>query len=211
MATNRKRTPRSRRETDLNQAQIDWLNSVPYPGKKGSAYFIAYCGGGASGIGKGECGKDLWDQHKAGILEEWTDAHPCTRPARWWEFDAQQEPVPGWPGFTGAQRQRLGGVGTPRHECLNVAPYFTSGLPDSWVLPFEEAYYNGRAKDIHGNLVATQYKEGYFKGKAPDPLDPPKFESQAAYLERHGLLTAEERRHLNRHPELLEPEAVGGQ
>ncbi|HAR38567.1 MAG TPA: hypothetical protein DCS09_08385, partial [Porphyromonadaceae bacterium] len=49
-------------------------------------------------------------------------------------------------------------------------------------------------------------KEGDFAGLAIDPADPPKYESQAAYLRRHGLLTREERAHLGKHPELLEPE-----
>lgn len=33
-------------------------------------------------------------------------------------------------------------------------------------------------------------------------------ESQAAYLQRTGLLTAEELRHLAKYPELLEPEEI---
>jgi len=173
MATNRKRTPRSRRETDLNQAQIDWLNSVPWRDGGGITYFIAYYGCG--NWGKGECGKALWDQHKAGILEEWVEGHPCTRPERWWEFDAPGETASWYPrgDCHGAQpyRRRIGGSGAPSYAART-----TLGIPSQWT----------------GGI----------------PLDPPTFESQAAYLERHGLLTAEERRHLKRHPELLEPQAV---
>jgi hypothetical protein len=43
---------------------------------------------------------------------------------------------------------------------------------------------------------------------AIDPNDPPVFESEATYLDRHGLLSAEEKKHLAKHPELLEPEVV---
>jgi len=71
-----------------------------------------------------------------------------------------------------------------------------------------EEYYNGRAVNMHGEVIPTHYKEGNFRGKAIDPADPPLFESQAAYLQRHALLTAEERRYLARNPRLLEDEAL---
>lgn len=38
--------------------------------------------------------------------------------------------------------------------------------------------------------------------------DPPFFESQAAYLDRHGLLTAPEQKHLKQNPQLLESEKI---
>ena len=41
-----------------------------------------------------------------------------------------------------------------------------------------------------------------------DDADPPVFESEAAYLRRHRLLTPAERVHLKAHPELLVPEVV---
>jgi hypothetical protein len=41
-----------------------------------------------------------------------------------------------------------------------------------------------------------------------DPADPPTFESEAAYLHRHGLLTPTETKWLTAHPEAMEPEAV---
>lgn len=70
------------------------------------------------------------------------------------------------------------------------------GLPVSWVSAFDEAYYNGRARDVHGNRIGTEFHEGHFTGRAIDPADPPRFESEATYLDRHGLLTAAERRRL---------------
>ena len=49
----------------------------------------------------------------------------------------------------------------------------------------------------HGNRIEKWkggfYKEGDFKGVAIDPDDPPVFESQAAYLDRHKLLSDDER------------------
>jgi hypothetical protein len=38
-----------------------------------------------------------------------------------------------------------------------------------------------------------------------DPTDPPRYESEAAYLQRHGLLTAAEKRYLAENPSLLDP------
>jgi hypothetical protein len=38
--------------------------------------------------------------------------------------------------------------------------------------------------------------------------DPPIFESEAAFLDRHGLLTPQEKKYLASHQELLEPEKV---
>ena len=57
------------------------------------------------------------------------------------------------------------------------------------------AYYNGRATDIHGNRIGTDYHDGDFPFDALDANDLPRFESQAAYLKRYGLfMPGEERR-----------------
>jgi hypothetical protein len=45
--------------------------------------------------------------------------------------------------------------------------------------------------------------------KDVDPGRPPLYESQAAYLQRHNLLTVAEKRWLADHPEALEPEVIG--
>jgi hypothetical protein len=51
------------------------------------------------------------------------------------------------------------------------------------------------AVDIHGNHIGNRFASSNFNGVASDPEDPPTFESQAAYLKRHGLfLDGEERR-----------------
>jgi hypothetical protein len=107
-----------------------------------------------------------------------------------------------------ALRRRLGGIGTPTYEVLSEAPNPDYGIPRSWVDQFQADYYNGRARDIHGNRIGTEYEDGDFKGVPIDPDDPPMFESEAVYLQRHGLLTAAEERHLEKHPELLDPETL---
>ncbi|MGV8057875.1 MAG: hypothetical protein AB2L12_07640 [Smithellaceae bacterium] len=150
---------------------------------------------------------DFWDDVKDKILADWILKHPCSRPWAWWEYEAPKEAVQGWDyeHFNSAQRLRVGGTGTPTHEVLGSWGGFTKGIPNSWIDQWLADYYNGRAKDIHGNIITTKYKEGDFKGIAIDPDNPPIYESDAAYLERHGLLSKEEKAFLKKHPELLEP------
>lgn len=139
--------------------------------------------------------REPWEQHRHEILETWIRERPGTRPALWWEFDSPEK-----------CRRRLGGIGTAAHEVLNYVPSFEYGIPSRWVDAWAVSYYNGRAKDIHGNRIGEQYHEGHFKGVSPDPSNPPLFESQAAYLKRHGLLAPEEGRRLK--PRDFEPEIV---
>ena len=65
-------------------------------------------------------------------------------------------------------------------EELNYAPHFVLGLPTQFVSAFDEAYYNGRAKDVHGKPIGTEYYEGQFKRRAIDPREPPRYETRAA-------------------------------
>lgn len=154
----------------------------------------------------------IWEEIRGKVMADWINEHPASRPWAWWQWDA-----PRWKdpfedcychGTFAQPRQRLGGTGTPGYEVLGLVPHFDKGIPESWVSRFDEEYYNGRAKDIHGNPIETRYKEGHFKGKAIDPDDPPRYESEAAYLQRLGLLTPDEQKYLEKHPELLEPESV---
>jgi hypothetical protein len=132
-----------------------------------------------------------WKAVREEILANWVRKHPGTRPWAWWRYDA-----PRWTRIWGAwfdgtlpePRKRLGGIGTPNFESLNVVPSLPFGIPDSWVSPFDVEYYNGRAKNIHGNRIGEEHKEGDFPHDSIDPDDPPVFESQASYLKRHGLL-----------------------
>ena len=154
----------------------------------------------------------IWEEIRGKVMADWINEHPASRPWAWWRFDA-----PRWKdpfedcychGTFAEPRQRLGGTGTPDFEALNYVPSFDKGVPTGFVSQWDEEYYNGRAKDIHGNPIGTKYKEGHFKGKAIDPDDPPRYESEAAYLQRLGLLTPAEEKYLQKHPELLEPETV---
>lgn len=140
--------------------------------------------------------RSAWLTVKDRLVADWIATRPGTRPWAWWAFEAPKVPVnvgartPN--GEIAAQRLRLGGIGTPCHEVLNYAPSFRFGLPVSWVSDWDEAYYNGRKRDIHGQQIGTKYHEGDFKGLAPRADDPPRFESQAAFLKRHNLLLPRE-------------------
>ena len=140
--------------------------------------------------------KNAWLSCREEVMPEWIKKNPCTRCYMWWKRDA---PEP---------RRRLGGIGTPAHEVLAYAPLFSFGIPVSWVDQWAVDYYNGRALDIHGNPIGTEYKEGGFRAESIDPKNPPCFSSEAAYLQRHDLLTTAERKYLDSHPELMELEKI---
>jgi len=65
---------------------------------------------------------------------------------------------------------------------------FIRGIPESWVDEF--------------------FKKEGFAGEVIDPENPPTFESETAYLDRHGFLSIEEKKYLAKHPEKMEPEIV---
>jgi hypothetical protein len=69
-----------------------------------------------------------------------------------------------------------------------------------------EAPRRGAEAEDAGGAAGGRYHEGHFPHNAIDPNNPPRFESQAAYLERHGLLSPEERRRLP--ADAFEPELV---
>ena len=124
---------------------------------------------------------DFWNVHSDRIIAEWIENNPGTRPHRWWQYDAPEA------------RKRLGGIGTPAYEVLAYVPSYTLGIPNSWVTPWQVAYYNGRARDAHNQPIGEPGRE--FNGVAIDEEDPPVYESQATYLKRLGLLVpGEERR-----------------
>jgi hypothetical protein len=107
----------------------------------------------------------------------WT-RRPGTRPSCCWRFDAPEPDLiagtdPEMQAFI-YQRKRLGGKGTP-----SVGASLALGVPEytGWKICL------GRTEP-----VCTRF----------DPNDPPQFESEAAYLERHGLLLPGERRRLRR-------------
>ena len=71
---------------------------------------------------------------------------------------------------------------------------------------FDEAYYNGLAVDIAGQPIGRAFHNGDFAGRAPRADDPPTYESQASFLNRHGLFLEGERARLQ--PAAFDPERI---
>lgn len=156
-----------------------------------------------------------WLAMRDDLLAAWIREAPGTRPWAWWEFDAPRWQPPYPPRCDQMEwalcrmpepRRRLGGIGDPAFECLNIWPHFDAGIPTQFVSESDEALYNGRSRDIHGDPIDTKYHEGHFAGRAPRADDPPRFESQAAYLKRHGCLAPAERKRLT--AAAFEPERI---
>jgi hypothetical protein len=149
--------------------------------------------------------REVWREVADDLLDQWIAERPGTRPYGWWLFDAPRwrpEDRPEWchdvpegiVRWIAEPRRRVGGIGTPAHEVLNILAEFAFGMPIIWVTAFDEAYYNGRARDIHDHPIGTDYPEGHFPGLAPRADDPPRYEAQASYCDRHGVLRPDERR-----------------
>jgi hypothetical protein len=151
----------------------------------------------------------LWRDLRDQLLPQFVQRHPGRRPRCWWDYDAPRQPVGTWPGWwldgkLSEPRLRLGGTGTPKHEVLAYVPRYDYGIPVYWVEPAEFAYYNGlEVAAVNGQRTE---REGKFKGVPIDPNDPPVYEAQATYLERHDLFLPGERRRLRKAD--FEPEAV---
>ena len=160
---------------------------------------------------------ETWQAVRSEVMAAWVSEAPGTRPMAWWWFDAPRcrpehllarcRDVASIEELA-EPRLRLGGIGTPCHEALNYMPSFDRGIPSHWVSASDVAHYNGRATDVQGRRIGTEYFEGHFPWPAIDHTDPPRFESEAAYLQRHGVLTAAEMRALP--PTAFEPVRVGG-
>ncbi len=142
--------------------------------------------------GRNDPVKVAWSEYGDGLLQEFIEAYPGCRCYAWWEFSA---PEP---------RLRIAGTGSPKHEHLAYMASYRFGIPVLWISAREVEIYSGRAKDKDGNPIHKPRRE--FTGVPIDQNDPPQFESQAAYLDRHGLLTERERKVL--HADAFIPEVI---
>ncbi len=109
-----------------------------------------------------------WRSVRSQVLRSWIATHPGTRPYAWWCYEA---PEP---------RRRVGGTGTPKHEVMKYVPALVFGIPKYWVTQDDVGL-----PGIFG-----------LRGVPFDITDPPRYESQASYLQRHGLLTGQEQEKL---------------
>ncbi|CAM5276990.1 hypothetical protein [Rhodanobacter lindaniclasticus] len=111
--------------------------------------------------------RPLWEEHRAGILADWIAAHPGTRPYCWWRFDA------------------------PRATASTAGRYAGTATGAKMIEP--RLLLSGFGKPLH---EAMNYGPSYAYGIPKwygDPDNPPTFETQHAYLKRHGLLERGER------------------
>ena len=148
----------------------------------------------------------MWDSHAERIVAEHVADNPGTRPERWWQFSAPRMTAPGmyYDNKLPEPRRRLSGVGTPVSEVLSCVPVFSRGLPAVWISRQQVKYYSGLAVDVRGTPIGG--KLAIFNGVAIDPEDPPRYESEAAYLERHGLFLPGEKKRLKKSD--FEPESI---
>ena len=123
--------------------------------------------------------RKLWDEHGTAVLTEWIEARPGGRPRTWWRFDAPRMAAGMFPGcFYDGQ------LPSPRMFLAGA------GCPDFEALNIVPHFELGRPDNWLGF----------------DADDPPMFESQALYLDRHGLLCPCERRQLG--SDAFEPETI---
>ena len=109
--------------------------------------------------------RELWGRARGEVITGWLRDHPGTRPAVWWRLDAPRQLLGTHGGcfFDGKLQQ-------PRKQLSGA------GCDASAISAYMPSYKSGLPKCWAGR------EEG----------DPPVFESQAAYLQRHGLLTPHE-------------------
>lgn len=116
--------------------------------------------------GYGDKARELIAKHGDAALAAFTAEYPGQRPGWWWKHRAP-EPM--------RQRVGVGGTGTARHwhetGVRHANQQDAYGVPLVWVTLENAAWW------------------GTPPGPPVDPNDPPLYESQAAYLRRHGLLS----------------------
>jgi len=136
---------------------------------------------GVAGIAWAMDPRELWDLHRDEFLPEYIKKNPGKRPTPWWQWDA------------------------PRWADPHDDYYFHGKLPEP------RRRIGGSGTPWHDDLsIHPTFRKGipsYFRPDI-DPDDPPVYESQAVYLDRHGLLTSAEKAYLKAHPALLQPETI---
>jgi hypothetical protein len=123
--------------------------------------------------------RELWEENRTEFLPSYIQKYPCKRPLPWWQWEA------------------------PRRD-TGTGAYFEP-LP----VPRERVGGKGETSWEKYPAVVPSFEKGIPSGWAwIDKGDPPSFESEAAFLHRHSLLTESEKKYLVSHPELMEPEKI---
>lgn len=125
-----------RAKIEITEGQEAWLHSLPYDDvATGFSFFCAYFG---SGLLKFQGTKELWDNYKADILKQWIEKKPCSRPERWWDFDAPEAKL------------KIAGSSTQKD---NSPPWSKSSIPDRPCFESEAQYL------MRLNLLTTAEKQ----------------------------------------------------
>jgi hypothetical protein len=177
----------SKAKEQVSDIEWDFLNDKPLP-ETFEGHCLKYDTHGTN--------EALWNLHKDVIIAEHAKDFPGSRPPLWWQYSAPRSPIGTYKGcaYDGTlpePRKRLGGVGTEAYLVLNVKPRFAFGLPCSFIDASDVAYYN-RTGLFAG--VAPNKNSTPFAGVAIDENDLPRFESEAAFLDRHNLFLPGEKR-----------------
>lgn len=125
----------------------------------------------------------LWREHRAAVLARWIQTKPGTRPAMWWRYDAP----------------RLAPALLGRWARTMYAPRLIE----------TRRLLRGNGKPLHEALLIAPAHDYGIPVWFGFPDNPPVFESQHAYLKRHGLQHPAERRAIAEpfpHPLRIEPE-----
>ncbi len=152
--------------------------------------------------------RGLWNLHRGEILATWAVERPGSRPAVWWRWDAPRCDCTDHRVDLGPElRRRLGGIGDAFPRQVTHTSQSVCGIPWQWVTQPQIDLYNGRTLKGPRCVWTKDWVEGHFPYAAPDPADPPRFESQASYLQRHNLLFPGEGERLT--AEDFQPEVIG--
>jgi hypothetical protein len=193
MPTKRRRQTRALRPSSLSENALHYLQTGRRRPHDWDTFFD---------LSSEEQISRAWNAHREWILPQWIASRPGTRPWAWWECEAPLAAAPEklrdrtWPIWRD-RRARIGGIGDECWRGLAYAPSPYVGVEKHWVSEWAVRYYNGRARDVQGRPIGTEYSEGHFPCVAVDDDDPPVVESEPAYLKRHGLLMADEARRLD--------------
>ena len=174
----RKPSKRRKAKRQLTPAEFAYLTDGEVVGEEAEADL--WCLGiGMSPYFSDVKPQELWEKYRDDFLPRFITTNPGRRPLPWWQWDGPKRDT-----GTGA---------------------FFEPLPE----PRRRIGGKGQTTWERYPAVMPTYKKGVPSAwDSVDKGDPPRFESEARYLERHGLLTDAERKYLAVHRELLEPEKI---
>ena len=160
----RRRTEKAKPHSDISDGMMAYLTDEPIAESDSETVFKVCM---LSAGSREEGLRELWKSARSEVLATWISKNPGTRPRVWWQFDAPRQPLGRFPGCFWD-----GELPEPRKFISGA------GCDASLISAYMPSYESG---------LPTAWA-GY------EAADPPVFESQAAYLSRHGLLTASEKR-----------------